>query len=112
MDKRNHHANLHLQRVLKVHAILSHAPVSLQDSQVAPADYLHAEELVVDEAAVDAHQGHEVKDGPELEEGCEGEEHESVAHVAEHHAEENGDRAEHEDRGKDLVVFWSGVELS
>lgn len=72
MDKCDHHADLHLQGVLKIHAVFSHAPVPLHNSQIAPTDYLHPEELVVDEPAVNTHKRHEVKYWSELKKGRKG----------------------------------------
>jgi hypothetical protein len=79
---------------------------------MVPQNDLHAEKLVVNEPAVDTHAPHEVEDGSEIQEVCHSQQHEAMAHVAEHHAEENGDRREHEDGGNDLVVFGDRVEFS
>jgi hypothetical protein len=72
---------------------------------VVPQNDFHSEELIIDEPAVAAHEGHHVEDRSQLEEGSDGEEHQSMTHVAEHHSEQDGDSREHEDRGQDFIVF-------
>lgn len=105
MDKGDDHGEFHFEGVFEVKSVFRNAPWSLDDAEICGSEDFHAKEFVVDDSTVDAHEGHHVEHGSDLQVKADGEHHESVADVAEHHAEENGDGGEHEDGGKNLIVL-------
>jgi hypothetical protein len=67
MDKGNDHGYFHFEGILKIEAIFCGAPLSMQDTHILRPDDLHAKELIINETAVDAHEGHHKKDNLSLE---------------------------------------------
>lgn len=62
MYKCNNHTNLHFQRILEIQSILSNSPLTLQNTQITPIDYLHSKKLIIDKPTIYTHKRHEIED--------------------------------------------------
>lgn len=66
MRKRYDHGYLHLERVLKVKPVLCGSPFPMQYAHLLTDNNFHAKELIVYDATINAHKGHEVEQGTQL----------------------------------------------
>ena len=64
MHEGDDHTDLHFEGVFKIESVLCDSPLAVDDSKMFPKNDLHAEEFIVYETAVTAHEPHKIEDWP------------------------------------------------